>query len=225
VTAPIIREAAPTPTPPPAAAPPPKRGSRAAAAAAQAVQLVRHSVVAQTRRAHATPQLQAELAAIERDVVAGKAKRLRKALRRLPPELRSEPPRARPEEPSVEAVHRHHAPAPQARVHVPLPDDGEATIELERSRREGEAARVHVELDLAALGSVGIQLLADDAMVRCSIESDDPHVREFLNEALDGLSQALARAAGRPAAIGLTARTEETREQQRRAAPGIDAYA
>jgi hypothetical protein len=192
------------------------RGGRSRAIAAAAFL---GSPVAQARRALKGAQTQASLLQqLESDLVAGKGKLLRRALKRLPGALVRHEPREAPAERSAEGPHRaetpHPHPTPKVALSVPLPNGGEAELRVERDGVERDLVRVDVDLELAELGSVAVHLLADEGSVRCRLESADPEVRAFLDEGLRALQDALAAAAGRPAAIALD-----------RGDPGVDAYA
>lgn len=203
-------------TPAPARAPAPAHGRPARTRMAKPA-----SAVAQARRALAGAGAHALVRELESELVSGKGSRLRRALKKLPAVLVERERRAGEREDEPEEARRvggeaHGRPQAQGpvRLHLPLPDEGEADARV-AEEAEGDRALVRVDLDLrlAQLGELGVTLLADRGSLRCTIESDDAEARVFLSDAVAQLGGDLAAAYGKPTLVALDRRGS-----------GVDAY-
>jgi hypothetical protein len=222
------------------------RAEAAPAARAEARRPAGASAVARLREAAIGAAARAGLAALEHDIVSGKGAKLRKAARKLPPALARVRPRSQQapatqsdadgsDEPRADAApaaerapqaHGRDAQTPtqSVRLDLPLPDEGEARVAVEQHETDnGDAYRVDVELDLAALGSLGVHLIADESQILCRVDVADDSARAQLESALGDLRDALVAATGKPVTVGLG----QPRDEAPRLAPppGVNAYA
>jgi hypothetical protein len=170
------------------------------------------------------PPLRALLAAAARGAVFGDRAQLRAALSQLgldherralagdaAPDAKSE---LGAEAPLVSAqqlllTRDPSAPAPVV-LFLPLPG-GEARVTIEAGGPKGEADafQIHVELEFARLGPLGVQLVGHRAAASVSVQSEDADVADALLEGAPELEAALRDALGRPVQVAVARRRPE----------------
>src|SRR5581483_3961104 len=101
------------------------------------------------------------------------------------------------------------APTPVV-LFLPLPG-GEArvTVEAGGAKGEADAFHVHVELELARLGPLGVQVVGHRAAASVSVQSEDADVADALREAAPELEAALCGTLGRPVHVAVAHRRPE----------------
>jgi hypothetical protein len=166
--------------------------------------------------------VQSLLRAVEREVVAGDAPRLRRALSALGLDHERRAAGGLDVAGDLKALlgdkgnlvgaqqlllARDPDAALPLRLSLPLPG-GQAEVTIEHGSRgeQVEGFHVYVELSLEKLGNVGVRVVGHQGAAHVSVHAAEGAAAAHLNAAAPALEQAVAAALGRPARISVSQR-------------------